>query len=436
MKISIIGTGHVGLVTGVCFAERGHRVLCYDIDRQKLARLRAGDPVIFEPGLEQLLRKNLEADRIRFEDDPAALLAWADVIFICVGTPASSDGAPDLSQVEEAARTVAEHLAGYKLIVEKSTVPVKTSEWLRKTINLYKRTDAPFEVASNPEFLREGKAIHDFLRPDRIVLGVESERAKELLTSLYSDFDCPRILTDINSAEIIKHASNSFLALKISFINMICDLCEKTGADIKLVAQGVGLDGRIGEGFLQAGIGYGGSCFPKDVRAFIRIAEDSGLNFDLLKKVEEINEDRIDLLLKKVKNALWIVKDKTIAVLGLSFKPDTDDVREAPSLKIVGKLQEQGARLRLYDPQAMNNMKLLYPERTGMLQYASDLYEAARGAHAVLILTEWEEFAKLDLERLRKLMITPILVDGRNVFLPQDARKVGFEYHYFGGNSP
>ncbi len=432
MKLTVVGGGYVGLTTGVCFAHLGHEVVVVEKIPQKVELLRAGRSPIYEPGLEELMHESLSSNRLKFTTNLKEGLEFSDVIFICVGTPQGPDGSADLSQVEEVARETAKLMTSYKLLIEKSTVPVNTHQLIKKTVQRYiKSPDIPYDVASNPEFLKEGSAVEDFLKPDRIVVGVESERAKKIFEELYKDFNCPIIFTDPATAELIKHASNSFLAMKISFINMIADLCEKTGADIKLVADGMGYDKRIGRDFLNAGIGYGGSCFPKDVKAFIRIAQDYGLDFGLLREVDRINQERPIRFVEKVKRVLWSVKDKKLAVWGLAFKPNTDDIREAPSIKIVDMLLREGAKLSLYDPKAMENFKLLFPEGKD-ISYAKDPYSAVENAEALLILTEWEEFKKADLERVKSLMALPIIVDGRNVYEPSEVRALGFEYYPVG----
>ena len=432
MKLTVVGGGYVGLTTGVCFAHIGHEVVVVEKIPQKVELLRAGRSPIYEPGLEELMHESLSSNRLKFTTNLKEGLEFSDVIFICVGTPQGPDGSADLSQVEEVARETAKLMTSYKLLIEKSTVPVNTHQLIKKTVQRYiKSPDIPYDVASNPEFLREGSAIEDFLKPDRIVVGVESERAKKIFEELYKDFNCPIIFTDPATAELIKHASNSFLAMKISFINMIADLCEKTGADIKLVADGMGYDKRIGRDFLNAGIGYGGSCFPKDVKAFIRIAQDYGLDFGLLREVDRINQERPIRFVEKVKRVLWSVKDKKLAVWGLAFKPNTDDIREAPSIKIVDMLLREGAKLSLYDPKAMESFRLLFPEGKD-ISYAKDPYSAVENAEALLILTEWEEFKKADLERVKSLMALPIIVDGRNVYEPSEVRALGFEYYPVG----
>lgn len=430
-KIAIIGTGYVGLVTAVGFAELGNSVIGIDKDKEKLEPLKKGIPPFYEPGLEELLKKNFKEGRIVFTDSIKDGVENSDIIFICVGTPPLEDGSADLSQISVVSKEIAEHLNGWKLIVEKSTVPVMTSQWIKRTIKLYSKRAENFDVASNPEFLREGSALHDFFNPDRIVIGVESERAKEVLLDLYKDFKCPVVVTDINTAEIIKHASNSFLAMKISFINMISDLCEKTGADIEKVAYGMGLDKRIGLQFLKAGIGYGGSCFPKDVRAFFKIGEEHGLYFGLLKETDRINEQRIERLMEKVKSALWLPKGKIIGILGVAFKPDTDDIREAPSLKIIEALQREGAILKIHDPRAIPNAKKVLKESNN-LKYFEDPYHVCEGAEALILVTEWDEYRELDLKKVKELMKTPIIIDGRNFFDPEEVLSHGFEYYCMG----
>ncbi len=411
MNLGVIGLGHVGLVTAVCFAEKGFRVYGMDKDKNRIENLKNKNLPFYEPGLKELLEKN--SDRLIFTSSIKEIIENTEVVFLCVGTPPLPDGKADLSQVEDASREIAKNLDKYLLIVEKSTVPVKTAEWIKKVMSLYVKKDVSFEVASNPEFLREGSAIKDFLEPDRIVVGIESDKAKKIFEEIYKDFKAPIIFTDIETAEIIKHASNAFLATKISFINMIADLCEKTGADVIKVAEAMGFDKRIGREFLNAGIGYGGSCFPKDVKAFYRIGEELGLDFGLLKCVDKINEERVNKFIEKIKKILWIIRDKVFAVWGLSFKPGTDDVREAPSLKVVKKIVEEGGICRVYDPYAMENFKREFGENE-RVYYAEDVYDASRNAHAILILTEWDEFKKADFSKIKEMMETAIIVDGRN----------------------
>jgi UDPglucose 6-dehydrogenase len=447
--ITVLGLGHIGLPTALGLAELGRRVIGADDDAAKVRLIQAGQPNFYEPGLTDLLTKHLQNGKFQLLEDVAAAIQSGSIIFICVGTPQKASGQADLAQVEAVARLVARNLNGYKLIVEKSTVPAITAQWLKRTIVRYNPGKSPaaageadagspspapldFDVASNPEFLREGKALEDFFHPDRIVCGVESDRAREILTNLYSPLQRPMVLTNTSTAELIKHAANAFLSTKISFINMVSDLCEKVGADVSAVARGIGLDSRIGPQFLDAGVGYGGYCFPKDLRAFIHLAEEHGVDFSLLQEVERINQRRVDVFVRKVRQAVWTLQGKTLGVLGLAFKPGTDDTREAVSLKIAQALLDEGSILRLYDPQAMPNAQRELPAATERLTYCSSACEAARGAQALLLLTEWEEFRQLDLARVRDLMEVPVLVDGRNLFDPDAVRKAGFEYFCIG----
>ena len=432
MKIGIIGIGYVGLVTAAGLAELGHNVIGTDIDPKKIEKANQGIPYIYEPGLEELLKTNLEKGRLSFSTGLDETIRKSEVLFVCVNTPQKKDGSADMCYVESVSRQIAQNLNKYKLVVEKSTVPVKTSSWIKKVISLHKKGEAEFDVASNPEFLREGSAVQDFLHPERIIIGVETEQARKILLEIYKSYKSRILITNIDTAEIIKHASNSFLATKISFVNMMADLCEKTDADVELVAKGMGLDSRIGEKFLKAGIGYGGSCFPKDVKALIRIGEDLGLDFELLRAVDRINSERVDVFLEKVKKALWILKDKKIAILGLSFKPETDDIRNAPSIKIIDRLIEEGAVLSLYDPKAMEKMKEIFPVDSDQINYMKSPYDAVQDAHALLIITEWDEFKDLDLVKVKKLMANAIIVDGRNVFHKKEMDKLGFEYYSIG----
>jgi len=432
VKVTVVGAGYVGLVTGVCFAEIGHEVLIVEKLPEKIALLKKGISPIYEPGLEELLKKHLKNGRLNFTVDLEKGVKFSEIVFICVGTPPSKDGDADLSQVEEVARCVAQYMNSYKLIVEKSTVPVNTHKLVKQTIRRYlKNKNVNFDVASNPEFLREGSAIKDFMEPDRIVIGVESEKAKKILLELYEPINSPKLVVDPATAEIIKHAANSFLAMKISFINMVADLCEKTGADVKLVAEGIGLDKRIGKSFLNAGIGYGGSCFPKDVKAFISIGEKYGLDFSLLKEVEKINQKRSYKIIDFLKKALWTLIDKKIAVWGLAFKPDTDDVREAPSLRIIPELLQEGAKVYVYDPKAMENFRKVIGEKENLI-YMEEKYKALENAEALVILTEWEEFQRADLNKIKRLLKLPIIIDGRNVYDPKEMEEMGFEYYPIG----
>lgn len=437
MKITVIGAGYVGLVTSVCLADIGNEVMCVKKSIDKLDELNKGMSPIYEPGLSEMLQTNLEEGRICFTNKMDEGVNFSDVLFVCVGTPESKVGKADLSQVEEVSRQIAEEMDSYKLIIEKSTVPVNTHKLIKRTIKRYARNDLEFDIASNPEFLREGFAIYDFMNPDRIVVGVESKRAEDLFNEIYKPFTengNVLIIREIAAAEIIKYASNSFLAMKISYINMLSDLCETANIDINLVADGIGADKRIGRDFLNAGIGYGGSCLPKDVKAFINIAETYGVDFGLLKETEKINRNRRRRFLEKVEDILWITKGKNIAVWGLSFKPDTDDIRETPSLDIVQGLVEDGANLKLYDPEAMDNFKKLIPAND-QIEYLDDKYDTLYDADALLITTEWDEFQNADLKMVKERMKLPIIVDGRNIFDPKLMEIEGFEYYCVGRNN-
>jgi len=433
MNLAVIGSGYVGLVTGACFADLGNRVICVDNDRGKIAQLRAGKIPIYEPGLPEMVERNVKGGRLSFTTEIAEAVDASTVIFIAVGTPPKESGEADLSAVEQVAARVAERMKDYKLVVGKSTVPVQTGSWLKRTMALHAPNDVPFDVASNPEFLREGTAIQDFLQPDRIVIGVESERAGNLLKELFAPFKAPILVTDIQSAELIKHASNSFLAMKISFANALSVICEACGADIQQVAQGIGMDKRIGRSFLDAGAGFGGFCFPKDLQAFIRIAQELGYDFKLLREVYEINEQQKQRVVKKIKDGVWNLKGKTITLFGLAFKPNTDDMRFAPSLDIIKALRSEEALIQAYDPVAMEKAKQVLGEA---IQYASNAYEAVRNAHAVVVVTEWPEFKQLDWAKIKGLMKTPILVDARNCLDPDSMTKLGFLYQGIGRPLP
>ena len=432
MKLGVIGLGYVGLPSAAGFAELGFSVIGTDSNREKLETLHEGRSPLYEPGLQELLDKHTATGRLRFADDIETVVREATILFICVGTPQAQDGQTDLSQVEHVVRAIAPHLDDYRIIVEKSTVPVTTAGWIRSTVALHSNGEAEFDVASNPEFLREGSAVSDFLNPDRIVLGVESQRAREMLEALYDSFDCPIFVTDLNTVEIIKHASNSFLAMRVSFINMISDLCEATGADVEKVAEGMGLDPRIGQAYLEAGLGYGGYCLPKDIRGFIHIGERLGVDFSLLKAVEHVNEGRIDRLMDKIVDAVGPVRGKKLGVWGLSFKPGTDDTRISPSIMVVMRLQSEGVNLRLHDPQAMDNSRAQLPESRGGLEYCGSPYEAADGSDGLLIPTAWPEYRELDFPHLRAMMSEPVVVDGRNLLDPAEMRDLGFRYSSMG----
>lgn len=424
MKISVAGAGYVGLVTAACLAEIGNSVICSDIDKNKIKNLNKNIMPIFEPGLERIITSNRKNKRLSFTTELKKAIVESDVIFICVGTPPRDDGGADLSHVQDVARTIADVMDSPKVIVEKSTVPVETGDMVAKSIRHYNKHRVEFDIVSNPEFLREGSAVHDFMHPDRIVIGCESERARKIMRELYSPIKSPLIFTDIRSAEIIKHASNSFLAMKISFINAISNICELAGADVQMVSNAMGHDKRICPEFLNAGIGYGGFCFPKDVDAFIAISEKLGYDFKLLKSVQEINVAQRGNFVSKVVGALSVLKDKTIGVLGLSFKPNTDDLRFAPSIEIISKLQNYGANIKAYDPKSMEKAKQILKN----VKYCNSPYDAAKNSDALLILTEWEEFEELDLRKIKSIMKHPLIIDGRNIYDPEKLRRIGFTY--------
>ena len=447
MHLSVIGCGYVGLVTGACLAEAGHQVICTDIDRDRIAKLQAGGVPIYEQHLEEILASARNAGRISYTGDAGEAIRRAEAIFICVGTPPKESGEADLSAIDHVARQIAAEARTPKLVIEKSTVPARTGLELSRALSAYSRnSNIKFRVASNPEFLREGTAVGDFFHPDRIVVGVEDPSSAAELREIYRpilerSFRCPVhngtcppgqkaefLVTTISSAELIKHASNSFLALKISYANVIADLCEKIGANVEQVTRAMGLDPRIGGQFLKAGLGYGGFCFPKDVQAFIHLAARVGVDFDILKAAERVNKQRIERFFEKIRQALWVVKGKRIAVLGLAFKPNTDDIRFAPSLEVVKGLIEEGAAVHASDPEAMSRTKALFPQ----LDYHEDPYDALRDADAALICTEWDSFRKLDWERAGSLMARKLLIDGRNLLAPQEMRNLGFEYYSFG----
>lgn len=424
MNIAIVGAGYVGLVTSACFAQLGHKVVCVDNDAAKIKALKRLKVPIYEPGLEDLIKRNYRQRRLTFTTDIARAVKGSTVIFIAVGTPPKENGEADLTGIENVARSIARAMTSWRLIVEKSTVPVETGSWVKHTIEINKKKGVTFDVASNPEFLREGQAIKDFMRPDRIVLGVESHKAQKVLEDLYAGIQANILVTDIKSAELIKHASNSFLALKISFINAVAKICEMAGADVERVAEGVGMDKRIGHTFLDAGIGFGGFCLPKDLEAFVNIARKLGYSFDLLKEVKKINEFQKEDFIRKIENHLWNIKDKTIAVLGLAFKPETDDMRFAPSIDIINALAKHGAHIRAFDPQAMPRARKIFKG----VKFCRDAYEAARSSDCLIIVTEWDEFKRLDLKKIKKLLRQPLIVDGRNIYSPDILKKNGFKY--------
>jgi UDPglucose 6-dehydrogenase len=430
MKLTIIGSGYVGLTTGACFAEVGHHVVCVDVDAAKVESLIAGEIPIFEPELEALVRKNVAARRLSFTTSTEEGVAHGEVLFIAVPTPPQEDGSVDLTFMERVAREIAQYLDSYRVIVDKSTVPVKTGERVANTIRKYAKPGVEFDVVSNPEFLREGSAVSDLMRPDRIVIGGNSDRALALMQKIYEPFMAPVLVTDINSAELIKHAANSFLALKISYINALAEICEVSGADVLKVAEGIGADRRIGRGFLNAGLGYGGSCFPKDIAAFIAISEQLGLPFNLLKEVQDINNRQSTRFLNSIREALWVLKDKTVAVWGLSFKPNTDDVRSSVAISLVEQLVAEGAKVRAFDPKAMEKTREL--PLGDKIYLAESALDAAQDAEVLIIATEWPEFASVDLAALRKTMASPLIFDGRNLLDPVAVRDFGFQYRGIG----
>jgi len=447
MKVSVIGCGYVGLVTGACLAEAGHQVFCTDVDRERIAALRAGRVPIYEQHLDKLLESARGSGHIFFMAEAGEAIRAGEAIFICVGTPPKESGEADLSAIDNVARQIATEARSPKLVIEKSTVPARTGIELKRALGHYHRGgDATFRVASNPEFLREGTAILDFFHPDRIVVGVEEESTAEQLREIYRPilerrFHCPVhepacpdgpspqfLVTTISSAELIKHASNSFLALKVSYANVIADLCEKLGGNVEEVTKAMGLDPRIGPQFFRAGLGFGGFCLPKDIQAFMRLAESVGVNFDLLRAVEDVNKQRVDRLLEKVRKALWVVKGKRVAVLGLAFKAYTDDVRFSPALEVVRRLLEEGAEVWAFDPEALERAKKVMPNAV----YCQDPYQVAQDADAVLICTDWPEFRQLDWGHIGEIVARRLVVDGRNLLDPERMRALGFEYHCFG----
>jgi UDPglucose 6-dehydrogenase len=427
MHIAVIGTGYVGLVTGACFAEFGVDVTCVDIDSEKIARLTAGEMPIYEPGLEQLVVKNMQSGRLRFTTDLKQAVEQALVIFLAVGTPPKADGSPDLTFVETAARSIAEHMNGYKVIVTKSTVPIGTGEHLRKLIRQHLKARVNFGIVSNPEFLREGAAINDFMRPDRVVIGSRDEEAIAIMRDLYRPLyliEAPFVVTSLEAAELAKYAANAFLATKISFINEIANLCDRIGCDVHDVARAIGMDRRIGSKFLHPGPGFGGSCFPKDTRALASVAREFGSESTIVEAVIEVNRRQRLAMVPKIEKLVGNLQGKTIAILGLAFKPETDDMREAPAIDIVQGLLERGAVVRAYDPVAMPEAVKVLTE----VSYADDEYEAVTGADALVFVTEWNQFRALDMGRIRDLMRSPRIADLRNIYDPADMRELGFEY--------
>ena len=447
MKLSVIGCGYVGLVSGSCLAESGHEVVATDNDASKIAALHAGKIPIYEPNLDKVLESVVREGRLRFTANSAEAVRESDVVFICVGTPPTETGEADLSAIDSVARLIATESRAPKLVIEKSTVPAQTGDQLKRALNVYARNAGiKFRVASNPEFLREGTAVEDFFHPDRIVIGVEEKESEQELRELYrpileGSFRCPVhqpncppaatpnfVVTTIASAELIKHASNSFLGLKISYANVLADLCEALGGNVDEVTRAVGLDPRIGGQFLKAGLGFGGFCLPKDIQAFIKLADRAGIDFGLLKEVERVNKQRVDQLLNKVKKALWVMKGEQIGVLGIAFKPNTDDIRLAPAIEVIRRLLAEGAAVRATDPEAMVRARTVFPD----LAYSADPYEIARGADALLILTEWDQYRRLDWKKIHGEMARPLVIDARNMLRPAEMAALGFEYMSFG----
>jgi UDPglucose 6-dehydrogenase len=427
MHIAVIGTGYVGLVTGACFAEFGMRVTCVDKDQAKISSIQSGKMPIYEPGLEELVLKNVREGRLEFSTDVRCAIEQSLVIFLAVGTPPSGDGSADMSQIDEVAYEIARSLNGYKVIVTKSTVPVGAASRIKKIITENKATPSRFSVAANPEFLREGAAINDFMRPDRVVIGCTDEEAVEILKDIYRPLyliETPFVITTPESAEMIKYASNAFLATKVSFINEISRLCELLGADVHDVAKGMGMDARIGGKFLHPGPGFGGSCFPKDAKALVALGRSVDYEVCIVEAALRVNESQRNSIVDRIKRLLPRLEGKTIAMLGLAFKPDTDDIREAPSLKIISDLQASGARIRAYDPAAMEFARRVLPE----VDYCEDEYDAAKGSDGLVVVTEWNQFRSLDIDRLKKLMREPNIIDLRNIYEPEAMRAAGFRY--------
>jgi UDPglucose 6-dehydrogenase len=427
-RIAVIGAGYVGLVTGACFAEIGHQVICVDNNKDKVAALKQDKVPIYEPGLSQLILKNVKRKRLIFSDSIKEGVENSKAIFIAVGTPPRAKGEADLSAIENVAEEIAKYMDSYRLIIQKSTVPIATGDWVESTVRMFKKKHAKFDIASNPEFLREGSAIDDFMHPDRIIIGVEDKRARELLSKIYRPIKARIVFTNVKSAELIKHASNSFLAMKISFINSLSRVCDASGADIDKVSEGLGMDKRIGKDFLKASLGYGGFCFPKDLAAFINICERLGYNPELLKATVKVNEQQKAFFFRKIKKALWNISGKRIAVLGLSFKPNTDDIRLSPAIDIIRMLKKEGAKIAVFDPRAMEKAK---QELSGV-DYCDNAYDAIKGADCLVLATDWPQFSRLDLKRVKRLLKRPIIVDGRNMFDPVNMKKLGFQYTSIG----
>jgi len=427
MNICIIGTGYVGLVTGACLAEFGMNLVCVDNDLQKVALLRKGEISIYEPGLDDLVKKNMKEARLRFSSDLQEAVISSLVIFIAVGTPPREDGSADLSAVESVAKEIAQSMDGYKVIVVKSTVPVGTSRRLKHLIESHQSRPVPFDMVSNPEFLREGSAVQDFMRPDRVAIGAESEQSVAIMKDIYSALyliETPFVITSLETAEMIKYATNAFLATKVTFINEVANLCERVGADVHHVSRAMGLDGRIGRKFLHPGPGYGGSCFPKDTRALSRLAQEKGYAFKILNAVIEVNEEQRQRMVNKIEERVGALRGKTIGILGLSFKPNTNDIRESSAITIIEILLEKGARVRAYDPAAMEEARAVLPD----VEFGKDPYDVAQGCDALVLATEWNQFRRLDLQQIKGLLKTPIFIDLRNVYDPDQMKRLGFNY--------
>ncbi len=430
MKISVIGTGYVGLVTGVCFADLGNDVICMDIDKEKIEKLSKGIPVIYEPGLEDLLKRNLKEKRIKFTTSMKETVEDSEIIFIAVGTPPDENGEPDMRAIWNVAKQIAQYINGHKIIINKSTVPVGSAERVYKIIKENLTNNHEFDIISNPEFLREGSAVYDFMNPDRIVIGGSEERAIEKVKELYQPLDAPILITDVKSAELIKYASNAYLATRISFINEIANFCEATGADVELVAKGMGLDKRIGPHFLNAGIGFGGSCFPKDTLGLVTTAKKFGVECSIVKSTIEVNNQQRIKFFEKIYNYFnKELKDKTFGIWGLAFKPDTDDMRESPSIEIINLLLEKGAKVKVFDPAAIENAKKIWKEK---IEYTSGMYEVCENSDALIILTEWNEFKQADLKRVHNLLKTPVIFDGRNIYELKKMKELSFKYFSIG----
>jgi UDPglucose 6-dehydrogenase len=434
LEISMIGTGYVGLVSGACLADFGHAVHCIDIDEKRIEALNRGEIPIYEPGLTELVRKNVEAGRLSFSTDLRPAVAASNVVFVAVGTPPREDGSTDLSHVHAAIKDVAAAVprGEYRVVVQKSTVPVGTARAVGDLFREHASADATFDLVSNPEFLREGSAIEDFMRPNRVVIGVESRKAREIMEEIYRPLyllETPMVITNLETAELIKYASNAYLAVKISFINEMADLCERVGAEIDVLARAMGLDRRIGPKFLHAGAGFGGSCLPKDTSSILHTGRERSLDLRIIRSAVEVNEDRIERVIGKLEDHLGDLKGRTVAVLGLSFKPNTDDVREAPALKVIRRILEKGGKVKGFDPVAGATARA---ELGSAIELARDAREATQGAHALVLMTEWNEFRQLDLEGMREAMAEPVIVDCRNVYSPARMRALGFRYTSFG----